>query len=165
MSEQEIRYDIEGYEALTEALKSLMDHFPALEEGENFRFSWVEEAGVTIFPSTGAVIQIEVESITGHVTQMCQYPFTVVYRLDGLSEKGKMAAKEWMDNLGRWLEKQPVTIGSETHKLVNYPKLSGSREIRNIYRQTPAYLQAVNTNKSEDWVMQCIIQYRNEFDK
>lgn len=168
MSESvDVKYDsVDGYEAITEALRMLVDKYPALERGEHFQFSMLGDYGAAIFPTTGSVVQSEVESITGHCTQMCTYPFTVVYRVSGLSQGRKANTKEWLDDFGRWMERQPIMVGSDTYKISEYPVLKGgTREIRNIYRQTPAYLATVNQDKSEDWYMNMIIQYRNEFDK
>ena len=163
---EEVRYDVDGYELVTDALRALIDQYPALDRGETFSFSMLDEnGGKAIFPTTGAVIQREIESITGHVTQTCLYPFTVVYRLSGLSQKRKVSAKEWLDTFARWLEKQTVKVNGESVVLREYPELTGSREIRNMTRQTPAYLSSVNDNKSEDWVISMVVEYRNEFDK
>lgn len=161
----EVKYDADGYEELTEALQTLIDQYPGLSVGEKFGFSMLKNNGKSIFPTTGAIIQQEVESITGHVVQTCMYPFVVVYRVAGLSESKKATVKEWLDNLGRWLEKQTVVLKKGTYKLPEYPTLSGTREIRNIFRQSPAYLSTINEDKTEDWVINMAIQYRNEFDK
>lgn len=164
---RDVKYDsADGCDAITEMLRILANQYPALEHCETIQFSMLGDYGVAIFPTTGSVVQSEVESITGHCTQMCTYPFTVVYRVSGLSQNGKANTKEWLDNFGRWLERQPITVGDTEYKINEYPVLSGdSREIRNIFRQTPAYLATVNQDKSEDWMMNMIVQYRNEFDK
>lgn len=179
--EKQIAYDADGYDLITDALRALLRQYPGLERGDDFLFSTAPTgSGKAIFPTTGAVIQSESESITGHVTQMCLYPFTVLFRASGLSQKNRVGAKEWLDNLGRWLEKQTVKINDKTYALEEYPPLSGrgvydehyyeysegiSREIRNIVRQTPAYLSAINDDKSEDWVISMTLNYRNEFDR
>lgn len=158
-------YDVDGYDELTQALRELIDQYPGLGSDEKFRFSELRDSGKALFPTTGAIIQQEIESITGHVTQVCLYPFSIVYRVGGSSEKAKVEAKEWLDTFGRWLEKQTVLIRGTVCKLEEYPKLSGERIIRNISRQSPAYLNSVNDNRTEDWVINMSIQYRNEFDK
>lgn len=189
--EKQIVYDPDGYDLVTDALRALIAQYPGLERGENFGFSTAPAgSGKAIFPTTGAVIQSEVESITGHVTQMCQYPFTVLFRASGLSQKNRVNAKEWLDTFGRWLEKQTVSIKGAYHVLNDYPTLmsggeydnmvnheiyndgyytgdhiQGIRKIVNITRQTPAYLNAVNEDKSEDWLISMVLTYRNEFDR
>lgn len=155
-----------GYDQVTEALRTLVNSYPGLESGETFGFSELDVAnGKAIFPTTGGVVQSESESITGHVTQMCLYPFTIVCRSSGLNQRRKVTAKEWLDTMGRWLERQPVTINGVEYQMQNYPELTGDREIRGISRQTPAYLNDTGEDKSESWVISMVIRYRNEYDK
>lgn len=166
MGTTQLRVDVEGYELVTEALMNLVNQFPGLEEGETFGFATEPaDEGEAIFPTTGSFIYDERESITGHVTQMCQYPFTVVYRASGLNSARRMTAKEWLDTFGRWIEKQPITIGTETYVLQEWPDLTKEREIREISRQAPAFLTGVDENKCENWIMDVVIRYRNEFDR
>ncbi len=162
---QPLRLDVDGYDNVTQALRDLFDSYPGLAKGETFGFSEIPECGgKSVFTDTGATIYTESESITGHITQMCQYPLTVVFRTAGLSENKKAAAKEWLDNFGRWLERQEVIIDGEAYKLKDYPPLAGNRKIKSISRQTPAFLSQVNDDKTEDWVMSINARYRNEFD-
>lgn len=162
--EENLKVDVEGYELITDALMKLVNNFPGLEEGEEFSFAQLnEDEGIAIFPSTGAFIYDERESITGHVNQTCQYPFTAVYRASGLNEERKIGAKEWLDLFARWIEKQPITINGWTFKLDEWPELSGCRKIEAITRQTPSYLLDVPDNKGENWICELIIRYRCEF--
>ena len=190
--EKQVVYDPDGYDLVTDALRALIAQYPGLDEGDSFSFSTAPTgAGKAIFPTTGAVIQSEIESITGHVTQTCLYPFTVLFRASGLSQKNRVTAKEWLDTFGRWLEKQAVVINHRRYILVEYPVLrtagkydnleekyahcrqeadenyaiQGVRKILNITRQTPAYLSSVGEDKSEDWVISMVLMYRNEFDR
>lgn len=162
----QVRFDVDGYDLVTAALMDLVNTFPALEDGEEILFATdPADEGVGIFPTTGSFIYDERESITGHVTQMCQYPFTVVYRKSGLNSKRRMTAKEWLDTFGRWIERQTVTIDGTTYQLQEWPELTENREIREVTRQAPAYLVSVNEDKSENWIMDVVIRYRNEFDR
>ena len=161
-----VRFDVDGYELITNALMAMVNTFPLLEDGEQFEFATEsEDEGVAIFPTTGSFIYDERESITGHVVQMCQYPFTVVYRASGLSSKRRINAVEWLNTFGRWIERQPVTIDDRTYVLQEWPELTENREIREITRQAPAYLTSVNEDKSENWIMDVVVRYRNEFDR
>lgn len=163
--EKPIQYDVDGYDLLTEALMALINQYPGLADGDKFVFSATPTAaGKSVYATSGAIIQNEIEDITGHVTQMCQYPFTVLFRASGLSPKNRMTAKEWLDNLGRWLERQEITIDDITYDLEEYPDIKGNREIRYIKRQTPSYLSQVYEDKTEDWMISMNIIYRNEYD-
>lgn len=164
--QKQVRYDIDGYDIVTTALRELINQYPGLSSGDEITFSVLgEDSGKAMFPVSGAIIETEKESITGHVNQVCLYPFYVIYRAGGLSENRKAAVKEWLDTLGKWLEMQPVTINGENCTLSEYPPLTGNREFLSIDRQTPAYLDSVNDNKSENWAIYISARYRNEFDR
>lgn len=158
------RYDFDGYEVVTSALRELLNEYPAIDEKIAFS-KLADDGGVAMFPTTGSVIQSERESITGHVTQVCLYPFYIVYRVAGLSENNKANVKEWLDSLGKWLEKQPIQVRGEEYKLAEYPTLTGNRKFLDIARTSPSYLESVNENKSENWVVRINASYQNEFDR
>ena len=159
--------DTEGFPYVTDALMETINSFPGLYEDEQFAFSTVptNEDGMTVIASSGAAIQDELEDITGHVMQTCTYPFTVVCRSSGLNSKRKIQTKEWMDKLAEWLCRKAVDIDGTSYQLKSWPKLTEDREIRLITRRTPSFLGGTNEDKSEDWVMDMVIQYRNEFDR
>lgn len=162
----EIVYDVEGFEKVTQALRVLLDNFPALGDNEHIDFATLgEKSGKAMFPISGAIVQTEREDITGHVTQECLYPFYVIYRKQGLSENAKVNAKEWLDTLGRWLEKQPVIINEQEYQLSNYPPLSGNRKFLEVERQSPSYLESTDDNKAENWAVYISARYRNEFNR
>ena len=166
MNPVQIKFDVDGFDLVTAALMALVNKFPGLLEGEEILYATEPtDEGIAIFPTTGSFIYDEVESITGHVTQLCQYPFTVVYRASGLNSKRRAGAKEWLDTFGRWIEMQPVTINGTTYVLQGWPELTENREIREVVRQAPAYLASVDDNKAENWIMDVVVRYRNEFDR
>ena len=159
--------DIDGSEAVTTALLELLNRFPGLKQGEKILFSTVpEDGGIGFFPTSGAVYLQNSEDITGHVKQTVQYPFSVVYRAGVKTETQRLRIKEFLDTLGKWLERQPVTVNGEQCQLTEYPALeSGNREIRSISRTNAAHLNAVYQDGMEDWVISGALNYRNEFDK
>ncbi len=167
MADKEVRYDVDGYEAVTAALRELLNQYPGLQQtGDEITFSTLgEDSGKTMYPISGAIIETEKKFILGDVRQICLYPFHVLYRAAGLSENRKAAVKEWLDNLGRWLEGQQVIINGAEHRLTEYPPLTGNRRFLSITRQTPAYLSAINDNQSEDWVIYISARYQNEFNR
>lgn len=164
--QKQVRYDIDGYDIVTTALRELINQYPGLSDGDEITFSVLgEDSGKAMFPVSGAIIETEKESITGYVTQVCLYPFYVIYRAAGLSENRKAAVKEWLDNLGKWLEKQTITVNNNQYKLSEYPVLTGDRKFLTIDRQTPGYLDSTNDNKSENWAIYISARYRNEFER
>lgn len=159
-------FDADGFETLTSAIMDTINTYPGLDDGERFTFSTIpNEEGLTVIAATGALIVDHHESITDHVWETCNYPFTVLYRASGLNEKRKIAAKEWLDTLAKWLQRQTVTIDGNTYQLRKWPMLSGDRRIKTIMQQSPAYLASMNEDKSENWIMNMAIQYYNEYDR
>lgn len=164
--EKELPLDVDGFEHVTTALMETVNKYPGLYPGEEFKFSTTNpDDGLNIAATAGAVILEEHESITGHVWQMCAYPFIVILHATGLSSERKIKTKEWMDTFAEWLTRKAVKIGEETHQMKKWPALTGDREIRLITRNEPSYLAEVGENKSEAWVMNMTIQYRQEFDR
>lgn len=159
--------DIDGSEAVSNVLLTLLNEFPGLSENQTITFATLDESsGIGFFPSTGAALQSNNESITGHVKQVCLYPFMVIYRAAPKSETQRMRIKEFLDALGKWLEQQPVTVNGTEYRLESYPALSsGNRVIRSITRSSPAYLNGVYQNGVEDWIIAEQLTYDNEFDK
>lgn len=158
--------DIEGSEAVSKVLLALLNSFPGLD-GKSILFSTLNDAsGIGFFPTSGAAMLNDKEDITGHVTQVCLYPFNVIYRAAPESEVQKIRIKEFLDVLGKWLEQQPVILGKKTVQLSDYPDLaSGNRKIKSISRVNPAHLSSVYNDGVEDWVISATLKYENEFDK
>ena len=167
MAEQkQVKYDIDGYEAVTSALRELLNQYPGLSEGDEIAFATLgEESGKAMFPINGAVVETEKTTITGKVTRVCLYPFYVIYRASGLNENRKAKVKEWLDTLGKWLEQQTVIIDGEEYRLEEYPPLTGGRKFLSVERQTPSYLDAVNENQSENWAIYISARYEYEYRK
>lgn len=161
-----IKYDVDGYDIVTNAIMDLINQFPGLDSSDKITFSILsKDKGKAMFPISGAVVSSEKEGITGHVIQKCQYPFYIIYRTKPTSEQAKTKVKEWLDALGRWLERQPIIINNTKFILDAYPTLTGEREFTTISRQTPGNLDSINENQSENWSISITAQYRNEFDR
>lgn len=147
-------YDIvtaDGSDNLTQAIMKLLNEFPQLD-GE-IEFQTLDTTkGKAMFPNPSVAILLENESVTGHVTQRCAYAFTVVYRTR-TTATNKEKIKEWLDNLGRWLEH------------TEYPVLEGEKEFRKIERTSQSYLYGETTDKAQDWAISLQATYTNEFDR
>lgn len=164
--EKTVKYDVDGHEAVTSALRELLNQYPGLSVGDEIAFSTLEEeSGKAMFPISGAVVETEKTTITGKVTKVCLYPFYVIYRASGLNEKRKERVKEWLDTLGKWLEQQTVIIDGEEYRLEEYPPLTGGRKFLSVERQTPSYLDTVNENQSENWAIYISARYQYEYRK
>lgn len=159
--------DLDGSEAVSKVLLDFLNTFPGLSGSKQILFSMLSEtSGIGFFPIAGAVLQNNSEDITGHVTQICLYPFNIVYRAAPKSQAQRIRIKEWLDTLGKWLEKQTVTLDNQKYKVTDYPSLlAGNRVIKSISRTSPAYFNAAYEDGVEDWLISCTLTYQNEFDK
>ena len=162
---KEIQFDVDGYNAVTSALKELLNQFPLLDVDKITFSSLGETKGISFFPVSGAIIELQRKTITGKIYEICQYPFFVVYRASGLNESRRAKIKEWLDSLGKWLEKKEIEHDGQTYKLEEYPLLTENRVIDSIRRNTPAYLDNTNEDKSEDWVINLSARYKYEYFK
>lgn len=165
MSEEQriLGYDVDGEEAITNALIELLNEFPT---DRAIGFSNLDKnSGFAFYPIAGAAIYSEKEDVCGNVTQVCQYPFTVVYRNSPKLENHKIRIKELLDNIGKYLEGQKVSVGGELIALTEYPKLTGGRKITSIRRDTPAYVDETDESGAQDWVIQMKLQYKNTFER
>lgn len=163
---EKVIIDIDGSEVVSRVILDLLNSFPGLS-GKKIQFSYLDEnTGFGFFPSAGSVLESSKEDITGHVTQMCVYPFTLVYRVAPKSEAQRLRVKGLLDALGRWLERQPVVIDGATVQLFEYPDLpTGRRVIKSIRRNSSGSLNAVYDNKVEDWTITASVRYENQFDQ
>lgn len=164
MAKEQVRYDVDGFDAVTAALRDIVNQYPGLTDGEEISFSTLSaNHGKAMFPVSGAIIETEKKYVTGKIEQVCLYPFYVVYRASGLSEDRKASIKEWLDTLGKWLERQTVNINEAAYRLHEYPTLSGNRKFLSISRQTPGYLESVEKNGAENWAIFISARYQNRF--
>ena len=166
MAVKQINYDVDGDEALSPVLMELINTFPGLGT-RTVEFSTLgKDAGIGFFPTSGAAIVRSKTSVTGRVWQLCAYPFGVVYRIGARTEDQRMKAKEFLDALGRWLERQPVTVDGTVCQILHYPKLeNGQRRILEIKRTSPAYNSDAGADNIEDWAITLSCQYTNEFKR
>ena len=163
---QQKKIDYDGTDVMSRVITNLVNQFPGMK-GVTFEFAGVTEtSGFGIYPTAGAAIESEKQDVLGHVRQRCQYPFTLVYRSAFSNEGQRIKAKEFLDTLARWLERQPVTIDGTTHQLATYPEMtSESRKIKSITRTSPAHFGGNYDDKVEDWVISLSLKYDHEFDR
>lgn len=164
-AKETIKVDIEGQEAVSTVLLNLINKFPG--KSEQIAFSSISEtSGIGFFPTSGAAILSDKTDICGHVTQLCQYPFSVVYRCSPATEQMRIKIKEFLDLLGKWLERQEVVIDGKKYKLTEYPALTaGNRIIQSINRTNVAHLAAAYQDGIEDWEISMALKYENEYDE
>jgi hypothetical protein len=143
----------DGSDNLTQALMELLNSYEGLNDvpSDYIEFQLLDTTkGIAMFPNPSVAILTEQEDIVGHVTQTCAYAFTIVFRT---RTTDKEYVKEWLDNLGRWLEE------------TEYPALTENKKFLKIARNTQSYLYGTTEDKAEDWAISIQATYRNEFDR
>ena len=166
MADNILGVDAGAYDHLTDVIVDLVNEYPGLDQDDEIRFSVLDLlSGKALFPSSAPVITYERTSITDHVVQECQYAFSIVYRAAGISEPRKVTVKEWLEDLGRWLEGQTITVNDVEYKLEKLPELTDGRELRRFSRTSPAYLYTIQNIQSVDWTINITAYYHNEFDR
>lgn len=158
-----IGVDATGYEYLKKAIRDLLNQFPGLD-GKEIKFEELGvDYGIAFSSDSGALVMSERRSITDHVTQTCQFPFFVVYRTASTRDFHKMRVSEFLDNLGKWLCKEPVEINGTTFCLASYPIIADGRKILRITRNN-SYGTTPMENNAQDWLLPVSVQYTYEYD-
>ena len=157
--------DAEGYEILTEAMKALLNQYPGLYDGERIKYEELgTDNGISFYADTGALIYSEKEDVCGTMHQVCQYPFIVVYRTASDKERQKLSVQQFLDNLGKWICREPVTIDNTETRLSAFPELSRGRTIDRITRDN-SYGTQPQENGVQDWLLPIIVKYKYEWEK
>lgn len=156
--------DVDISEKLSNYLLDLINQCPALYDAE-IKFSELgESSGIGFFPSAGSALLENMKGIIGDRYQLCAYQFDIIYRASPKTDAQKIRIKEFLDGLGRWLERQPVNVSGVTFKLDSYPEIeSGYRFVREIVRNNTAHLQSAYSDGVEDWSISLIMRYTNYY--
>lgn len=162
--EKPIGVDVPGFPVLRDAVLALLNEYPGLN-GRTITYGGLtEDSGISMEPESGALVYINQPDILGGIHQQCQFPFFVVRRGDTSTEYQKLRAAEFLDNLGAWLCREPVTISGVEHRLTEYPSLTGGRAIVKVERSNTYGLEP-NENNTQDWVIPITVYYTHDFMK
>lgn len=164
MSESKpISVDGSGFDILKDAMLALINEYPGLDGRSVSYMGLGADQGISMEPESGALIYTQTTDIIGNVAQNCQFPFFVVYRSGASSEYQKMNISEFLDKLGAWLCREPVSNGGEQIRLEKYPKLTGKRKITSVVRFN-SYAIAPNQNNTQDWLLPITVNYTHEIE-
>lgn len=159
-----LKEDPDGYKILTDAMKDLLNQYPGLEKGDVIKFEELEKnGGKAFFNDNGALVFSENEDICGVMHQICQYPLFVVYRTASLYERHKLNVQEFLDSLGKWICREPVTINDVDTRLITFPELSYGRVIKRITRGNSYGTEPQDTGV-QDWVLPLTVRYEYNYE-
>lgn len=157
--------DAEGYDILRDAMKALLNQYPGLLEDQKIKYEEIgKDGGICFFSEAGALIYSEKEDICGTMHQVCQYPFFVVYRADSQKERQKNQIQNFLENLGRWICREPITIDGSEARLSAFPELSRGRVIKRIIRDN-SYGTEPQENGVQDWLLPITVKYEYDWEK
>ena len=138
--EQKYKIDLKTSDKLTPILLRLLNSYPDLDPGERIIFAdGSQEQGIYMITICSAVIVNEYHDIVGNYQKDCQYPFYISYAVGKDSTGSRVSIKEFLDDLGIWLEGQDLS-----------EMLTVSEEAK-LERQTPAFLEDVSEAGIERW--------------
>ena len=155
-----IGIDSTGYEVLTKAVLALLMEYGEIV-GREIYFEDISQSGIAFSADDGALIMSEVPDILGGYTQICQYPFYVVYRTASTQESQKLNVQTFLDSLGKWLCGEPAKVNGKTQTLDKYPELTDGRKITRETRLNSYGLEP-SADGVQDWLLPVTVQYTNE---
>lgn len=157
--------DADGKDILADAMKSLLNQYPGLHDGEKIKYEELgTDSGIAFYADAGALIYSEKEDVCGTMHQVCQYPFIVVYRTASDKERQKLSVQRFLDNLGKWICREPVAIDGVETRLSAFPELSQERVIKRITRDN-SYGTEPQENGVQDWLLPITVRYEYEWEK
>ena len=122
-----------------------------------------KESGIAFSADNGALIYSEKEDVCGVMHQVCQYPFYVVYRTASDKERQKLSVQKFLDNLGKWICREPVIINGSETRLNAFPELSQGRVIKRITRDNSYGLEPQESGV-QDWLLPLSVRYENTYE-
>lgn len=157
--------DADGKDILADTMKSLLNQYPGLHDGEKIKYEELgTDSGIAFYADAGALIYSEKEDVCGTMHQVCQYPLIVVYRTASDKERQKLSVQRFLDNLGKWICREPVAVDGVETRLSAFPELSRGRVIKRITRDN-SYGTEPQANGVQDWLLPITVKYEYEWEK
>ena len=156
MSDQNnVRIDVQDGESFTLLLLDTLNKYPELAEGEKVIFGDpTHNAGLAMYPISGALVLSETQDVLGMIDSVRQYPFTIVYKVAQGSANLAISIKDFLDNMGKWLERQDLST-----------QVSEEITINDIKRQTVAALDSVEENGVQNWTVSISLSYTKRYSE
>lgn len=150
MADEREKLSIAEQESIATAVLALVKSYPDFPKtiaAKNVHLDDLKDSVcIGIFPTSGAVVTKKY--ITGSFE--AQFPFQVCYKCNPTSDQSKIAARDVMENLAKWIEN------------VKFQEIADGTKIQSIQRTTTVAL----VGKTEDGnsVFQCsfTLKYRKE---
>lgn len=150
---QVVAYDTRGAEQLTKPFLALLNSYPDLMEDEKIVFGdGSQESGIALYPVSSALVLTRTDDITGWRVDECQYMAYLIYKVSRDSGANRISIKDFLDDIGRWIEDQ------------DYSGMSQEVKVTNISRQTASYLDSTEESGVENWAIQLLLEYTRTYE-
>ncbi len=154
--------DPDGYDVITTAILDLFNEYAEIIGKEIFFEVLGENSGLSFQAAGGAEVISDTKSVTGKITEYCQFPIIFVYRTASTQEYQKLQIQTFLDTLGKWICMEEVKINGENYRLTEYPKLTRGRKITSVRRNNSSPKEP-NADGVQDWGLPLYIYYTHEY--
>lgn len=149
--------DVQSFQPITDAFLQYLNSYTELATGEIVHFGDGQQTeGMALYPMSGGVVVARLEDILGNLTNQCQYPATLIYKSVTGSEKVRKNIKEFLDAYGMWAEENWNDYDFD---------LADGLKVTNIARQTPAFLDSVEENGTQNWAIHLTLFYDHKYSQ
>lgn len=142
-------------DAISKALILLLQQNPIFTGKTAYNLQDIKDNGMGLYPLQGTVY--EKKYLDGSF--YANYAFAIRYRIALKDDEKKSREQEKLSKLGQWLEGDPVTVGTATYQLTEYPALTDGREIREITRTSDVFLADAFDDGTVDYQIQLQLKY------
>lgn len=157
-------FDNDAYDVMSKAILALFAEYGEVIGEEIYFEELGKDSGYAFQGAGGAEVITRKTSVTGKITDSCQYPIVFIRRTASVKEKQKLQVDTFLDTLGKWVCMEEVTINGKSYRLKEYPKLTNGRTITEVRRYNSSSQEA-NANGVQDWGLPLYIYYTHEYYK
>lgn len=147
--------------SVLEAVYKLIKECPFIEK-ENVKFDFldIEENSISVLSTPGAFI-ISKDILGGFTGSL---PFILGHKGRQSSDNRKIKTVDLLNNIGKWLGKEKVTIDDREYVLKEYPLLSDNRKITRIEQQTVPYISDIDEKSNITYICTLKVTYCKEVE-
>lgn len=147
--------------SVLEAVYRLIKECPFIQEKTvKFDLLDIEEDSIAVLSTPGACI--EAKDILGGFTG--SLPFILGHKGRQNTDNRKIKTVDLLNNIGKWLGKETVTIDDKEYVLTEYPLLSAGRKITRIEQQTVPYISDIDEKSNITYICTVKVTYCKEVE-
>lgn len=161
MAENKELLPVSEQSSVLETIYRLVKECPFIEEKSvKFDFLDIEEDSIAVMSTPGACI-VSKDILGGFTGSL---PFILGYKGRQSSDNRKIKTVDLLNNIGKWLGKEKVTVDDKEYVLKEYPVLSDNRKITRIEQQTVPYISDIDEKSNITYVCTVKVTYLKEVE-